>query len=183
MQNWFANLIQLKKITFTFVIALSKLVKKSFQVVTILNYLGPYCTVRSLRQVSFWSLLFIDDHCSFNCYHIPPSRVTTVRLSTASQWSSSAYGGWLHGGMAGWKLEPTMIIGFRSTTGAKFVFFRLMLKKLPPEKHFLLGSSSSTAMLKAGNTCNKHVYLNNFIGDYLRPKYYWDTVRIHLYPS
>ena len=93
------------------------------------------------------------------------SRVTKVRLSTASQRSSSSYGGWLHGGMAGWKLEPTMIIGFRFRTGAKFVFFRETVKKLPPEYRSLLGSSSNTAMLKAGNTCNKHnFYLNNFIG-------------------
>ena len=100
------------------------------------------------------------------------SRVTNVRLSTASQRSSSAYGCWLHGGMAGWKLEPTMIIAFRFRTGAKFVF-RLMLKKLPPEKRFLLGPFSNTAMLKAENTSNKHyVYRSSFVGDYLGPKYY-----------
>ena len=68
-------------------------------------------------------------------------------------------------GMAGWKLEPTMIIGFRFRTGAKFVFFRETVKKLPPEYRSLLGSSSNTAMLKAENTCKKHnFYLNNFIG-------------------
>ena len=61
------------------------------------------------------------------------SRVTKVRLFTASQRSSLSYGGWLHGGMAGWKLEPTMIIGFRFRTGTKFVFFRETVKKLPPE--------------------------------------------------
>ena len=32
------------------------------------------------------------------------SRVTDVRLSTASHSSSSSYCGWLHGGMAGWKI-------------------------------------------------------------------------------
>ena len=108
------------------------------------------------------------------------SQLSNVRLSTASQRSSSSYGGWLHGGwlVGNWNRPWSLV--FDSGRGPNSFSSGWW------SRNFLLNNLSCLAPRRTQPCWRQGTPVTNttfILTILLGPKCYWDTVRIHIYSS